>query len=160
MKTIFSIAIGIISVIVMSCSLEKAKIAPEANSDTVKVVETETNVQLTPVEGYFTIVKPLQVDGLLIRDQNEFDKNFHPAKTMTNSPTKIDFANSHMGAIIMPATEYDTKITINRSYVKGNTLYIYYSLDKSEEKRTFTTIPQLLFTFNSSLAVDSIYIDR
>lgn len=144
----------------MSCSSEKAKIVQDANSDTVKVADTETNVQLTPVDGYFTTSKPLQIDGLLIRDQNEFDKNFHPAKTMTNSPTKIDFTNSYMGAIVMPATEYDTKITINRSYVKGNILYIYYSLDKSEEKRTFTTIPQLLFTFNSSLPVDSIYIDR
>lgn len=162
MKTIFSFAIGILSVVIISCSSDKAKIAQEqeANSETVKVIDTETNVHLTPVDGYFTTVKPLQVDGLLIKDQNEFDKNFHPAKTMTNNPTKVNFINSHVGAIVLPATEYDTKITINKSYVKGNTLYIYYSIDKAEEKRTFTTIPQLLFTFNSSLAVDSIYLDR
>ncbi|MFV0417392.1 MAG: hypothetical protein ACK5KT_01505 [Dysgonomonas sp.] len=162
MKTIFPIAMVILSVVIISCSSDKAKTAQEkaANSDTVSGIETETNVQLTPLDGYFTTVKPLQVDGLLIKNQSEFDKNFHPAKTMANSPTKIDFINNHIGAIVMPATEYDTKIIINKSYVKANVLYIYYSIDKSNEKRTFTTIPQLLFTFNSSLAVDSIYLDR
>lgn len=161
MKRKYTFMTVAISIALLNCSPEKTKTTNESNAVEIeKTTNTETDVLLAPIDGYFTIIKPLEVKSVLIKNQNEFDENFHPAKTMTNKIPQIDFTTNNVGAIVMPTSEYDTKIVINKSYVKENVLYIRYSADKSKEKRTFSTIPQLLFTFSSSLKVDSIQIDK
>lgn len=161
MKKKYTFMAVAISIALLNCSHEKAKTTNESNVvETEKTTDTETDVLLIPVDGYFATIKPLEVKGVLIKSQSEFEANFNPAKTMTNKIPQIDFTTNNAGAIMMPASEYDTKIVINKSYVKGNILYIHYSADKAEEKRTYSTMPQLLFTFSSSLAVDSIQIDK
>ncbi|MFV0538741.1 MAG: hypothetical protein ACK5M3_15460 [Dysgonomonas sp.] len=114
------------------------------------------SVELGKVEHYFTIVDSDKPEFLLLESQEDFDKNFHPAKTMTNSPTAIDFSKSFVAAIVLPASEYETNIVLDTAYVAGKTLHIRYDVNKGEEQRSFSSKAQVAFTINSSLAVDSV----
>lgn len=145
MKKIYLLAVIILSTMLSGCFSEKTK-----------TQNKEASVTLTPIEGYFTTLKPEKIETLLIKDQSEFDKNFNPAKTMTNSLTKVNFEKEQIGAIILPETEYETNIIINKSYIENNTLYVSYTIDRKDEKRSFTTIPQLAFKISSTSKIDAI----
>lgn len=116
----------------------------------------EPSVELGKVEHYFSTVESDKPEFLVLKSQEDFDKNFHPAKTMANSPTAIDFSKSFVGAIILPASEYETDIELDTTYITGKTLHIRYDVNKDEEQRSFSSKPQIAFTIDSSLAVDSV----
>jgi len=157
MKLLFSVFL-LFAMFLPGCSSDKKHANVESNRATTEIREIPKtqDVKLTAIDGYFSTNKPKQTENFLIKGQSEFDKNFQMAKTMTNSPTKIDFTNNMVGAIVLPASEYDTKIVIDKSYVEGKVLHIYYTVDKGGEKRSFTAHPQYVFTFDSSYNVDAI----
>lgn len=114
------------------------------------------SVELGKVEHYFTIVDSDKPEFLVLKSQEDFDKSFQVAKTMTNSPTAIDFSKSFVGAIVLPASEYETNIELDTAYITGKTLHIRYDVNKGEEQRSFSSKAQVAFTVDSSLAADSV----
>ena len=116
----------------------------------------DPSIELGKIEHYFSTVESDKPEFLVLKSQEDFDKKFHPAKTMTNSPTAIDFSKSFVGAIILPASEYETDIELDTVYITGKTLHIRYDVNKGQEQRTFSSKPQIAFTIDSSLAADSI----
>ncbi len=118
--------------------------------------QQESSIRPGKVEHYFTSVESDKPEFLVLKSREDFGKNFHPAKTMTNSPTVIDFSKSFVGAIVLPASEYEINIKLDTAYITGKTLHIRYDVSKGEEQRAFLSKPQIAFTIDSSLAADSV----
>lgn len=146
--------------ILSSCSSKTPQPIDEGEkASTENTIETEPSIQLYPVDGYFSTVK-LTEPKVYILDQATFEKNFQPAKTMENSPTEINFDMEKVGAIVLPETPFETTITIDSTSLYNKTLHIYYSINKGQEKRTFTIIPTEIFTFDAEVDAASVSFDN
>lgn len=158
MKKLLFISLFILSF--YNCSSEKRGKVDSAEK-TIEQTNTEkTSVTIKNIEGYFTSVNSDQTVMLVIKNQKEFEEKFHPAKTMANTITPINFDSEVVGSIILPSSEYETNIILDKAYKQDKTLHIPYSINTEKEKRTFTAIPQVLFSFDSSLEIDSISFDN
>lgn len=107
------------------------------------------------VDNYFITYKPKKVE-VLIQDKEEFEANFHPAKTMNNQPTEVDFTVHKVGAIVAPETNIETEIVINKTSIENRKLIVDYSINTKGEKRSFTIIPIKLFKYGTMMEIDTV----
>lgn len=112
-------------------------------------------VDYTDVDGYFFASK---VDSLTVFMLNkaDFERYFHPARTMTNRSTEIDFDMQRVGAIVLPETKNNVSILLDSVYAIGNRLNIVYSIKQEPDERSSTIIPYRSLVFDASLDVDSV----
>ncbi len=154
MKIVFSLAI-VAAVALSGCSSNKS----ENKSSSVETAAVETpatsEVEISDVNGYFAVNK-VESPKVYVLDEAGFKENFHPAPVMGNPPTSIDFAAQKVAAIVLPETEFETTISIDKVYQEGKTLNIVYSYNQGTEKRTFTTKPVKIFTFSSQTGADTV----
>ena len=158
MKTILYFAI--LSLLVSACGQNKSndipKSAPAVNaSESENDSQNLKNVELMDVDGYFSTERVTSPEVMLL-NETDFDKYFHPAKTLDNVLTIIDFDTQKAGAIILPETKNDVTISLDSSYLKGRTLNIIYSIMQESDERSFTITPVKVFTFEASLNIDSV----
>jgi len=154
----------LISLLSLSCSSNSTKKEPEsvmgACPDTSSDIDViRRSVQLNPLDGYFSVYRPSATTAYIL-DESNFSKNFHPATTMDNRPRVIDFSVEEVGAIVLPETQYDTEIILDSAYVTERIMHIIYKVNEGVEKRSFSTIPVKLFTFDLDLNVDSISFEN
>ncbi|MDR1501925.1 MAG: hypothetical protein LBT43_05660 [Prevotella sp.] len=158
MKTMLYFAA--LSLLVSACGQNKSNDIPKSAPD-VNVSQSENdfqnvkNVELTDVDGYFSTKRVTSPEVMLL-NETDFDKHFHPAKTLDNVLTTIDFDTQRVGAIILPETRNDVTISLDSSYLKGRTLSIVYSIMRESAERSFTITPVKVFTFDASLNIDSV----
>lgn len=158
MKTILYFAA--MSLLISACGQNKSndipKSAPVVNaSQSESNLQNLKNVELTDVDGYFSTKRVTSPEVMLLNEM-DFDKHFHPAKTLDNVLTLIDFDTQRAGAIILPETKNDVTISLDSSYLKGRTLNIVYSIMQESAERSFTITPAKIFTFDASLSIDSV----
>lgn len=158
--------LGLVILTIASCSMGKEK--TEAEMEVVEIQSGTASdvdlirqaVQLNPLDGYFTVIRPEETK-VYILDKSNFEKSFKPAATMNNRPRVIDFEVEEAGAIVLPETEYETEITIDSAYITNDKImHVIYSVKKGVEKRSFTIQPVKLFTFDVSLDVDSVSFEN
>lgn len=138
----------ILSVIILTgCSSSTAKSTEE---DTI-----EQAVVLNPVNGYFTTMRPTE-DTALVMAKAAFEENFKPAATMNNIPTSINFDTEHTLAIVLPETNNSVEIVIDSAYQKDSVLYVSYSINRSNEGRSFSIIPVKICTFGANLGITTV----
>jgi hypothetical protein len=87
-------------------------------------------------ENYFVnnTYQNTEVETLKIDNQEEFDKVFGGATTMTSRPTAIDFSKKTVLAIVAPASEKEVKITIRameRTYNGG--IFLKYAVSEGKD---------------------------
>lgn len=158
MKTILYFAA--LSLLVSSCGQNKSNDITKSTTG-VNVSQSENdlqnlkNVELTEVDGYFSTKRVTSPEVMLL-NETDFNEHFHPAKTLNNVLTIIDFDTQKAAAIILPETKNDVTISLDSSYLKGRTLNIVYSIMQESAERSFTTTPVKVFTFDTSLNVDSV----
>jgi len=135
-----------------SCkSKEDNKNLPNTEVETEVITSDAGSIKysfINPFENYFAVNK-VTSDTELSLDSIQFAKQFQFAATMDNKPVHINFQKEKVGAIILPETEYDTEIALDTNFVQNDTLHVVYSVNKTKEKRTFSTVPVKLFTYNS-----------
>lgn len=148
-----------ITLFIASCTTNSTNKSKEQNLEGLPVVESETEVRLSPLDGYFSVNRPSEV-SIFILDKSGFEKNFHPAATMGNRLREVDFSKERVGAIVLPETEYETEIILDKAYISNKIIHIIYNVNKGTEKRTFTILPVKLFTFDSSLNIDSVSFEN
>lgn len=103
---------------------------------------------IRPFENYFATSKVSKNTELSL-DSIQFENKFHFAATMDNKPVKINFQHERVGAIVLPETAFDTEIVLDTNFVKNDTLHVLYTIKTGQEKRSFTTVPVQLFSYNS-----------
>lgn len=143
-----------------SCSSNKPQSEQQSASvanvqDQAKADNMSSVVEIKDVENYFSTQRPKEQEFLVLND-SDFEKYFHPAKTMNNTVTKIDFTKERVGAIILPETEYNTTITINKVSLDGKRLIVDYTVTKDQNKQSYTIVPSKVFAFDLGLKVDSV----
>jgi hypothetical protein len=153
MKKVFYVTMSL-ALLLVSCTTKTQQPKDVEEPMEVSTIE-KVEVPLKPVENYFSIIKPTEKVELVL-DSVSFYQNFNPAATMTNRPTIIDFDKEMGGAIILPATEFETTIKIDSSYIANNVLNIVYSVVQNDEKRSFTIVPVKVFTFDKRLDINSV----
>jgi|GEM_PF-1970640 len=98
-------------------------------------------IEYKEATGYF--VRNDAVSGNMaekITSQEQFDKYFGTAATMSQRPTAIDFSKEFVAAVILAETDKATKIRTDSLIWNGSKLDFYYSI-LTGEKQTFTTRP-------------------
>jgi len=127
-------------------------------SFTTPVNDHGNRVELTPVTGYLSKRKPYMTEAYVL-DKRSFEKYFAPTRTMGDSVPEIDFINKKVAAIIMPQTQYDTRIILNKAFVEDSIIRVQYSIHEVLEKRPYTMVPIRLFTFNSDIKANFIHFE-
>lgn len=86
-----------------------------------------------------------EITTLKISTEDEFEKYFGKAYYMGNNgtPTKIDFGQEFVLAVIHPETDLETNIEINKIEKIDKNLKFYYTV-KQRNKNTYTTKPVLI----------------
>lgn len=139
-----------ITIFTIGCSSKKEKkvdFNQEVNKNHTKTEPVPYSF-IRPFDGYFAKSKVNKITELNI-DSIQFAKEFQFAATMNNKPITIDFLHERIGAIILPESAYDTQIVLDTNFVKNDTLHVVYQINKGKEKRSFTTVPIQLFTYNA-----------
>ncbi|GAB6120883.1 putative periplasmic lipoprotein [Dysgonomonas termitidis] len=158
MRTILSVAA--LSLLVSACIQNKSNDIPKNDP----AMETSAagndsqylkDIELTDVDGYFS-TKRVTAPEVMLLNETDFDKHFHPAKTLDNVLTMIDFDTQRVGAIILPETKNAVTISLDSPYIEGRTLNIVYSIMQESSERSFTIAPVKVFTFDASLNIDSV----
>lgn len=150
---LLSAALILVGASVISCN-SKGDDKNQANDQVETVLDTNSSKGplkysfINPFDNYFAINKVTTQTELSL-DSIQFNKEFQFAATMNNKPVTINFQREKVGAIILPETEYETEIALDTNFVQNDTLHVVYSINKAEEKRTFTTVPVKLFSYSS-----------
>lgn len=158
MKTMLYFAA--LPLLLSACVHHKSNDIPKSES-TIKTFLSDSEsqglkkVELTDVDGYFSTKRVTSTEVMLLSEA-DFDKYFHPAKTLDNVLTTIDFDTQRTGAIIFPETKNAVTISLDSSYLKGKTLNIVYSTMQEYTERSFTITPVKIFTFDADLNIDSV----
>jgi len=155
-----NIVLGLSLLLLSSCTSGDKKVAMENSVPVDKigeVVDHNIHESLNELQGYFTTLKPSEPTVLIINDRSEFDSKFHPARTMTNKVFPVNFETMSVGAIILPETDYETKVIIDDTHVSGNKLHISFHTEKGKEKLSYTSIPQYAFSFDKAIQADSVH---
>lgn len=149
------LTVAAIVTLVTSCGgVNKTENTKEATNTPEQ--KTEMPVQLIKdVDNYFATFKPKDVEVLVLGKQ-EFETKFNGAATMQAKPTEVDFTAHKVGAIVMPETNFETDILINKTSIEGRKLIIDYSTQTKGEKRSFTIVPIKLFQYGIMLDIDSV----
>lgn len=145
--------------LISSCTTNPASKSINQDQDNHSITKSETEVQLYPLDGYFSVNKPSEV-SVYILDKSGFEKNFHPAATMGKPLKEVDFTKEKVGAIVLPSTEYDTEILLDKAYISNKIMHVIYKVNEGMEKRTFIVTPVKLFTFDSSLSIDLVSFEN
>lgn len=133
----------------------------KTNENTDKTVaETAKPVELIKgVDNYFVTYKPKTVE-VLIQGKEDFEANFNAAATMDAQPTEVDFTVHKVGAIVVPETDIETEIVINKTSIADRKLVVDYSINTKGEKRSFTIVPIKLFKYGTMMEIDSVSFVR
>lgn len=150
MKMVFYLFIACF--VFTSCSSpDKSK----ANENIPQVNRIKQSITTNPIQNYFSISRPVEKHELIL-DSTEFNRYFHPASTISKRPTTINFETEKVGAIILPETNRDTEIFLDSVYIYEDILNIEYSVKEGKEKRSFSTIPIKIFSFERNIPYQSV----
>lgn len=119
---------------------------------TAKYGNEHNTVNTTLINGYSPKRKPLKTEAYILNKTN-FNNYFKPIKVVLDNNAKIDFRHKLAGALILPETQYDTRIILNKAFVEDSILHIQYSIHQVLEKRSYKMIPSRLFTFDADIPV-------
>lgn len=150
MKHIIKITLLLVLTLSVACTSKPKEII--AAPDTA---QGSTAVNLAEIDGYFLKSKPSST-FVAVLDSANFKETMGVARTMDNKPTEIDFSKNTVGVIAVPATEYETTISIDTASIENRILNVYYSVVVSGDKRTFSILPVNAFTIDNNLEIDSI----
>ncbi len=111
-----------------------------------KPIEKATLIPYVEADNYFvrndaTLPLPAKIDS-----QETFDSYFGMATTMGDDgrPTAIDFAQQFVIAVALPATDKDIELDDERLTDDGTTLTLEYSVERDNERNSYTQMPLLL----------------
>ncbi len=111
-----------------------------------KPVEKAAAIPYMEADNYFvrndaTLPLPAKFDS-----QEAFDSCFGMATTMGDDgrPTTIDFATQFVIAVALPATDKDIELDDERLTDDGSTLTLEYSVERDNERNSYTQTPLLL----------------
>jgi hypothetical protein len=103
-------------------------------------------VAYTVAKNYFVKNTVVEFNTPKIETAEEFEANFGMATTMgaDGKPTDIDFAKQFVIAVVLPSTDYATKINAI-SLVKNaaGELVFNYKVETGKEKQSYTMRPML-----------------
>ena len=105
-----------------------------------------TQVNYSKLEGYF--VRNDVPDGKLemkVASQEDFDKYFGAAATMSKLPATVDFAKEYVATIILPQTNQATDILIDSLVWKEKKLTVYYTV-QTGDPQGYTMRPMMSAT--------------
>ncbi|WP_051697671.1 hypothetical protein [Prevotella sp. 10(H)] len=122
----------------------------------ISQAEDTNSIELTDIEGYFSVKKVTEPEVMILNNQPDFDKHFKPAKTMDNRISMVDFDMQKAGAIVLPETKNEVTISLDSSYLVDKTLNITYSIMQESTDRSFTIIPLKIFAFDSTIGIDTV----
>lgn len=128
---------------------------PGNTNDPVEQLDVKV-INVTEIENYFSNIAPIRPIGVVIVDENLFNNDFHPARTMNNEIPEIDFSTQNAAAIVLPETAYNTIIRLDSTYLWSNVLNVRYSVEHDSVRRSFTTLPVKLFTFDNNLDISTV----
>ncbi|NIG52261.1 hypothetical protein [Chitinophaga sp. Cy-1792] len=103
-------------------------------------------LNVNPLPGYFVKNNITVSDSLtfwVIDNQQQFDSIFGMAKTMKNDIPNPDLGTQVVIAATMPATYYQTQISLDSSYVNtnDNSASLYFSANGQDSKSSSSIVP-------------------
>ena len=152
--------IGIFVAIVfifLGCSTIQAGNQPgDPGAETARERENVKISEVKELRGYF-VKNTVKFDRnydfrhLVISNQEDFDKYFGPAKTMTNKIDKIDFTKNAVIAIITKPSNIAKKIDLVYSERNGDELLVLYQITEGD-KNTYKSTGLYLATIPKTVA--------
>ena len=135
--------------LVLSCGKPKEKQTSEA------IPNSDFKVEL--INGYFPknnidFVTPAK--AMVINDQENFERYFGAAQTMTASAQKIDFDKKKVVAIIAAPSNRKTEIAITKTHLQNNKLMVNYKILRGEKLNHSATDLKMFAIPRSVNAVD------
>ncbi len=141
MRKIYSITIFMAIALLCGCRSSQGQ---EGTQETNSTVVASSEIPYTVAEGYFVNNTLKEKVNTSITAQDEFDKYFGMAATMSSLPTKIDFSNEYVISITKSTTKYNTTLTpVNLKRTPDGNLSFTYRIEKGE-KRSYAIRPCLL----------------
>lgn len=135
----------ILSIVVISCDTSKKKADKAIEDKEIETLDKETDISYIKANRYFVnnTINNKQVEYLKITNQKDLDKYFGLAPVMgkNGEPTKIDFKQSFVLAIIGQETDKETTFDIVSLKGNQNSVELKYRIKQDVNLRDYTIHP-------------------
>ncbi|MBV8254525.1 MAG: hypothetical protein JO154_18130 [Chitinophaga sp.] len=151
----FTVAISCLLFLLAGCQNNPQHHTEDIDSTLATIPEAISQLDVTPLSGYF-VKNTIQVKDSLtfwvIDNQQTFDSLFGYAKTMNNTIIAPDLGTNVVVAVTMPATSYNTQISLLSATLNTNTnnAELHFSAAGNPAPSSSTIVPLWLGSFPKS----------